>query len=289
MKSLKLIMLAALVLTLAGLGQATTIALVSDADAPDVNVGGIDDSYVSFLEGLGYTVDTTGMGGNFKEGATSPFAAGNEAKLAVLESADLVIISRKTNSGAYDNDRMGWNSLATPLLLNSGYLTRGESSSKRWGWTTGGSSDADKTATDLDIIGAHPFLPVPQIFDWSLASTAPEAPKGVYLPNSSGEVVGGEVIGEFEDDRPFLIDFAAGIDLDAGNGTTDKYGVLGARRAFLAHWGYDGEVAGETFRWDDFITDDYKDILAGTVAQMIPEPATMVLLGLGGLMLRRRR
>ncbi len=34
MKSLKLIMLAALVLTVAGLGQAATIALVSDATAP---------------------------------------------------------------------------------------------------------------------------------------------------------------------------------------------------------------------------------------------------------------
>ena len=76
---------------------------------------------------------------------------------------------------------------------------------------------------------------------------------------------------------------------------TDKYGIAGARRAFMAHWSYNKGLAdtsgsdGGPPDWEDYITDDYKDILAGTIATMIPEPATLLLLGLGGLLLRRRR
>ena len=302
MKSLKVIMLAVLVLTVAGLAQAATIALVSDAYAPDdpaADKNHNDDTFVAFLEGLGYTVDTTGMGKNFREGDNSPFVAGNEDKLAVLENADLIIVTRRTNATSYDKDRMAWNSLTTPLILNNGQLIRGEGSNK-FGWVTDGSSaskdeDGKRTFTDLNIIGRHPFLPVPQVFDWSLAPTPGEGPNGVNLPNSSGDVIGGTIIAEYGEDRPFLIDYQAGTDFDAGNGTTDKYGVAGARRAFVAHWSYNNGLAdtsgsdGGPSDWEDYITDDYKDILAGTIATMIPEPATLALLGLGGLLLRRRR
>ena len=291
MKSLKVIMLAVLVLTVAGLGQAATIALVSDAFAPGDPTAGTDhndDSLVAFLEGLGYTVDTSGMA-----------EASRDGPLQSAADADLVIVSRRTSSGSYDDggEVKAWNELGTPLLLVSGYLTR----DSRWGWTTGGSGDSkdelgNTTLTGLDIIGAHPFLPVPQVFDWSLAPTPGEGPKGVYLPNSSGDVVAGAtVIAEYGEDRPFLIDYAAGTDFDAGNGTTDEYGVAGARRAFLGHWGYDDGTGGTNGSdggpsdWEDYITDDYKDIFAGTIATMIPEPATLVLLGLGGILFRRRR
>jgi hypothetical protein len=295
MKVMKLFVVIALVAAFAGAAQAMTIAVVSDAMAPEV-VGGDhnDDTLVAFLEGLGYTVLKDGMGGNFKEGAGSPWAAGNEAKLAVLKSADLVLVSRRTNSGAYDNDRLGWNELKSPLILTGGYLTRGETGGARWGWTTGGSSDAgDGTVTTIDLVGVSDFIPDPVVFDWT-GSPAGKAPKSVYLPNSSADVIGGVVIAEYAG-LPFLIDIAAGADLDAGNGTTGKYGILGARRAMLGHWGYDDGLTGTNGSdglpsdWADYITDDYKDIFAQTIATMIPEPATFVILGLGGLLLRRRR
>ena len=295
MNMLKVVVVLALVAGFVGIGQAATIALVSDAYAPgegavdplNPTVNHEDDVFVSYLQGLGYTVDTAGMGKAYVEG-NDPFAAGS-ASLAALQSADLVIVSRRTGSGSYDNDRKEWNELETPLLLMSGYLTRGETSSKKWGWTTGGSGDSKdenglSTLTDLAIIGAHPFMPIPEIFDWS--SNGGVAPKGVYLPNSSVEVVaGGIVVAEYGDDRPFIIDFAAGTDFDAGNGDGDKYGIAGERRAFFGHWGYD--TVGYDF--SSFTTGDYDALLGQTIATLVPEPATLALLGLGGILLRRRR
>jgi len=287
MNRLKVLLVVALLASIAGLGQAASIIVISDAYAPDdptPDVTHEDDALVAFLEELGYEVDTSGMGGAYKEG-NNPFA--DAAKVSALLSADLVLVSRRTSSGSYDNDRMNWNQLNNPLLLMSGYLTRGGSNNK-WGWTTGASSDVKdgdvlSGLTTVDVIGAHPFLPDPEVFDWSANGGVP--PKGVFLPNSSSEVVGGTVVAEYGADRPFLIDYAAGIDLDAGNGTTDFYGVLGDRRAFMGHWGYDVEG----YDFSSMITDDYKQILGETIAVMVPEPATLMLLGLGGLLLRKRR
>jgi len=281
MSRLKVFFVLALVLSVISLSQAASIIVVSDAYAPgDPAERHQDDALVAFLEELGYQVDTSGMGGTYKE-SLNPFA--DPAKVAALMNADLVLVSRMTGSGDYDNDRKSWNELQNPLLLMSSYLTRGEAGSAKWGWTTGASSDADRTLTAIDVIGAHPFLPDPQVFDWS--ANAGMSPKGVFLPNSSSEVVGGVVIAEYGADRPFLIDYAAGIDLDAGNGTVDKYGILGDRRAMFSHWGYDEPG----YDFSSFLTDEYKALLGQTIAVMVPEPATLVLLGLGGLLLRKRR
>jgi hypothetical protein len=241
---------------------------------------------VAFLEGLGYTVDTSVMGGAMKDGE-DPWS--DAAKVAALEAADLVLVSRRTNSGNYDasESRKNWNELETPLLLMTGYITRGEGGGKRWGWTTGASGDATLTETMIEIMG----VPFPEpLFDWSTAPTPGECPKGVFLPNNDGS-------SEFSDEAVVVATFAGrdmmvlipeGTDFDALNGTTDKYGVAGAARGFMGHWGYDYDD--ETiYGFDTFITDAYKDALAAMVAEVIPEPATVALLGLGGLALLRIR
>jgi hypothetical protein len=271
------------------------IIMISDCNPPDVPDGNHeDDALVSWLQSLGYTVDTGGMGQAYREGE-NPFD--DPTKVAALESAGMVLVSRRTDSGSYDNDRKSWNELENPLLLCSGYLTRGETSSTRWGWTSGGSGDADLEITGVDVVGLHPFIPASGgLFDWSEAPTPGQAPKGVYLPDSTEEVVAGSIIVATFDNRPILIDIPAGADFDAVNNTTDKYGIAGDRRGFLGSWGYDtdlnyrqGDSRNRRANWGDFITDDYKALMERTIAEMIPEPATVALLGLGGLFLIRKR
>jgi len=267
------------------------IILISDSNPPDVPDGNHeDDALVSWLEGLGYTVDTSGMGQVYRE-SENPFD--DPMKVAALESAGMVFISRMTSSGSYDNDRKSWNELDNPLLLCSGYLTRGETGSAKWGWTSGGSGDADLASTGIDIVNLHPFVPVSTgLFDWSEAPAPGQAPKGVYLPDSTEQVVAGGIVVATFNNRPILIDIQAGADFDAVNNTTDKYGIAGDRRAFLGSWGYDadldygqGDPRNRRANWGDFITDDYKALMEQTIAVMVPEPVTIVLLGLGGLVL----
>jgi hypothetical protein len=260
------------------------ILLISDSLAPGDDPTGdhCDDALVAFLQDIGYSVDTSGMNKAYQEG-NNPFA--DPAKVNTLKGVGLVLVSRRTNSGAYDNDRKNWNELANPLILCSAYLTRGETSSKRWGWTTGGSGDvADKTTTDMEWDPpAHPFVPH-TMFDWTGAGG--QSPKGPYLPIvSGGETVAGTILGTF-DDQPWLVDIDAGTDLDAINNTSAKYGVTGDNRVFMGAWGYDTPG---TYEWGDFMTIEYKALLSQVIREKIPEPMTLTLLGLGGLALVRRR
>ena len=105
--------------------NAANILLVSDSCAPD---GGCepnqrDDTFVEFLEDLGHTVDTSGMGEAYHS-ATTWWADGE--KVAALDDSDLVIVSRRTNSGSYRGGiaSQAWNGTETPLLLMSAFITK---------------------------------------------------------------------------------------------------------------------------------------------------------------------
>lgn len=67
----------------------------------------------------------------------------NAEELAILNSSGLVVVSRKVNSGDYNNDT--WDTQVTaPLMLMSAYLSR----SNRWGWLEGNGLE-DVTADTL--------------------------------------------------------------------------------------------------------------------------------------------
>jgi len=286
------VVLGVVALLVVGPARAETVLVVSDVDPTDP--AGYDASLVTWLEGLGYTVDTDGMNGNYKEG-NSPWAAGNEAKLQRLLDADLVIVSRKTSSGSYDNDRAGWNTLATPLILMSGYLTRGASQTK-WYWANVDSGDAGKAVTDLVVEAGqtgHSWLAGVTLdgadsfagFDWSPLA---EAPKAVYLPNTGATWADGATVLATYDGRDILVDIPAGAEMINGD-------IAGARRGFLGQWGYDLNIdvgaGSRKAQFEDFLTDDYKTVLSNMIAEMVPEPGTIALLGFGGLaaLLRRKR
>ncbi len=71
----------------------------------------------------------------------------DSGKKADLEAADLVIVSRRTNSGNYDAEIDFWNGLETPILQQSAYLSR----DSRWRWLQGDQHDAD-ALTHLAVI-----------------------------------------------------------------------------------------------------------------------------------------
>jgi hypothetical protein len=82
-----------------------------------------DHGWIELLEADGHTVIAD---------MTNNYMTLDAAKLATLENADLIIFSRTSNSGNYvdDDEETQWNSIETPLILMSAYLTR----SSRWQW-----------------------------------------------------------------------------------------------------------------------------------------------------------
>ncbi|MBN2475754.1 MAG: hypothetical protein JXB62_14175 [Pirellulales bacterium] len=236
----------------------TTVLLVSD-EAP----GGRDDALVALIESLGYVVDTAGMAGAMQE-THDPFA---EPLLAEsLHNADLVLVSRNAYSPMYDADRLQWNELMTPLVLMTGYLTRG-GGNIRWGWTTGDCVATDLAEDQMLIASGcqmHPFVagltgPL-TVFDWSEAPDG-QAPDSVRLPAPGTLRDPSHLVGTF-DGSPFLIDIPAGFDLDQGGPLV--CGTTGQRRAFLSHWNY----AVDDYDFADFVTEDFQTLLANVLADM---------------------
>jgi hypothetical protein len=80
-----------------------------------------DQPFVDMLVANGYEVqeETNTMKGN-------PLTA---EQIAVLESGDLIIVSRATGSGDY-NDPAGWNFITKPIIVNNVYMAR----ISRWQW-----------------------------------------------------------------------------------------------------------------------------------------------------------
>ena len=257
--------------------NAADILLVSDSCAPD---GGCepnqrDDTFVEFLEDLGHTVDTSGMGEAYHS-STTWWADGG--KVAAMDDADLVIVSRRTNSGSYRGGiaSQAWNGTETPILLMSAFITR----DSRWGWQTGGDIGATN-AEETEMVILDDTSPLvaglsgeAQVFDWSGPSIGGNDnpnpgvwPKNVAAPQIDSVIDGGQVIGQY-DDRAFLIHYPAGTSwnvVDDGEGGSQD-GEFGGDRVFLGHWGYDIE----NYNFLDLTTGDFLQIVESTVDFLAP-------------------
>jgi hypothetical protein len=87
-----------------------------------------DQPWIDFLTAQGYSIDYR-MGPDFCNGYWRTL---DDAKIAALNAADLVIVSRNMNSGEYINgtESTQWNSVKTPLILMSPHVCR----SSHWKW-----------------------------------------------------------------------------------------------------------------------------------------------------------
>ena len=156
----KLIYLVCFVLVLGMVSSAYASNIIWVSDATDWSGdGALDDrGWVDLLRAEGYSVDYKGEGGS--EAPDYRYWRGtlDDAKIAELNAADLVIVSRDTSSGSY-NAPTQWNSVTTPLILQSVYLAR----NNRWKWFETDSLEEFGGAPTLEAVDpGHPiFYSVP--------------------------------------------------------------------------------------------------------------------------------
>ena len=103
--------------------QAATIIWVSDNKDPQAGVPR-DQEWVDLLNSRGYTVDLS-----FRNAEAQTLDA---TKIAAFNAADLIIISRDTSSGSYDDgtEPTDWNGVTTPIIMQVAHIAR----SNRWLW-----------------------------------------------------------------------------------------------------------------------------------------------------------
>jgi len=142
-QSCKALLAIAAVLLMGSPVLAANILWVTDDTGPE-NDGG----WTDLLTGNGHSVTRR-----------SDLQALDAGKISDLNAADLVIVSRNTNSGAYgDGDTDDWNGVTSPLMLMGAHLLR----SSRWDWmdSTVTEPSAAPVPPDGDIFAANPNDPI---------------------------------------------------------------------------------------------------------------------------------
>jgi hypothetical protein len=143
----------ALVFGLATSVPAAKIIWVSDNKNPTNNIPA-DQGWVDLLSAQGHTVDYTNVTVN--TGYWNNIDT-DSAKLAALNAADLIIVSRDLNSGSYANNATEitrWNTdIKKPVMLMVAHVAR---NTDRWRWVQG--TQADATPTLQAVNTTHPIF-----------------------------------------------------------------------------------------------------------------------------------
>ena len=191
--------------------HAATIVWVSDNKTPTDGVPA-DQLWVDLLEAQGYTVN---LDFRNQEGRSL-----NAAEIETLNAADLIIISRDTNSGDYANGDTPtqWNSIETPIIMQVAHIAR----SNRWLWiNTDSYNDSLPPAMEaMDI--THPVFngvnldnnnQVPVITEASSFPSITDAGNGTLLAKRA------------DNDELWIVEWEAGQEFYAGSGQ-----IAGGRR-----------------------------------------------------------
>jgi hypothetical protein len=266
-KSIRTICAAALSLAAAGPIWAD-IVIVSD-DAAREN------GLKAYLESL-YTAQTVTV--------VTDYQTLDASKIANLNAADLVVVSRNTDSGQYDDgtEVADWNGITTPMMLTNPFLVR----SSRWQWIDSTNLLPPNTVT---LRGPDPADPDPLLSwhqgpytDWRMIDSAnPGNGAALAYDDNNGD---GALSGVVADPNN---DFLAVVTWDAGLFYTGGGTAAGPRTLFTLD-GYGGSAQ------DDFDTTLTADGLAAFEDSLdrllpIPEPGSLALVGLGGLVIGLRR
>jgi hypothetical protein len=158
-----------------------------------------DQEWVDILGAEGYRVDYT-----------PGWEELDDAKIAALNAADLIIVSRNSNSGDFDDgDEVAqWNSITTPIILSSTHIVR----SSRWKWV-------DSTSI-LNL--------APAMMDLADGSQIPGMNAEVGPSSFIDAVVGNGTVLATGDGLPWIFEFEAGVEYYDGGGE-----IAGGPRVFF--------------------------------------------------------
>ena len=262
---IKLSRVLSLMLCVTTVSQAANIVFVTDFEAT------ADADFITALSNAGHTLTST----------NERYRSLDSTKIAELNAADLVLVSRNTSSGSYaDNSAeiAQWDAVTTTVWLGNSYLAR----SNRWNWVSSTTITApyfsDVTAQNAGA-AAHP------LYD------------GL---TSAGTGAFGETKYGFTDDT----DLTSGSDNLAGSGTVlgvrnnaSNQHIIAAEFASGSTTGSGNTLAGDRFYFA--LPEDYSDNNSNGLQMIdniidytaVPEPSSvaLLLLGAGGCFIRRRR
>lgn len=268
----KLVIVAALVavcLACPASAALKSVVFVSDnKDAQNLDPatnGPRDQTWVDLLEANGYAVNKDFMN---QEGRNL-----DDAKIAALNAADLVIISRNTDSGSYDNgDAVAqWNAITTPILMQVMHISR----SSRWKWLD--TTNTNDTMVNMQVV--EPGHPIFQGVTLDANNEMAAILSLTTLTNHTDPGNGTLLAKRPDNDGLWIVEWATGQEFYPGSGQ-----IAGGPRMLLSS----GQTQGGTDGLYN-LTPDGETVFLNAVAYMVPEPATIALLGLGALALRRRR
>ncbi len=220
-----------------------------------------DQGWVDLLEAQGYTVD-------FQRGIWEQL---DDDKITALNAADLVIISRCSSSGSYDDgDEIAqWNSVTTPMINSASHITR----SSRWLWfDTASLPNLSDVVVDI-LAPSHPIFagvssPV-QITDGAVGPTTFTDITGVGAGN-------GTLLAKVTDaDAAWIVEWEEGVEFYPGSGQ-----IAGGSRMYFAAGTQEGGGVG---RGEYNLTPEGEKVFLNAVRYMIggsklvnagnPEPA----------------
>ncbi len=116
-----------------------------------------DHGFVDLLRAQGYDVVYKNENSGVTD--TAYWRTLDAGKIAELEAADLIILSRNADSGSYstaaDNEPNQWNAVTTPILSMSAHMSR---IGGKWGWLNGTATFRAKEAKMRVKDAAHPVF-----------------------------------------------------------------------------------------------------------------------------------